>query len=652
MTTIRIVSLWALCILGVCNAVAQDRSLHWDSLTVTARLDAQGMLHVVERHAIVFDGAWNGGERSFQVRPWQQLYLKGLSEIDPATQARIPWVNGNLNAVGRYERSGDLLRWRARLPNDPPFDQAAKTYEIAYSLSGVVIPEAGSYRLEHDLAFPNRSGAIFVFDAKLELDPIWQADGLQTRWHQERLLPGESVFVNASLRYLGAGRPRNAAAVSAVPSTTNAPWVRYALFAALAAFALAHANALFRRERTRGAFEPPLPPERIDDTWLEANVFNRPPEVVGAAWDLDTSATEVAALLARLEQQGALRSEVRTRGFGWLKRETLHMELLWERDRLVDHERKLITALFFGGSRTTDTDRIRKHYSKSGFRPASRIKDGIERQLPIVFAKRRAVPEWARFLTACLFAVAVVSFFNSIAQAADVAHFVFGASVVLLGVAVFGLVFGYLYRTNVLDLGGKLARALICVALICGVVAFVLFGGVVPLVPIGAVSVALCAAAFVNMIFNMMYTSENPESFALRRQLSMARSYFERELRSATPRLKDEWFPYLLAFGLGARIDRWFEAFGGERSSGRRALGAGGTMSSGSSQSASGSTWSGGGGAFGGAGASGSWASAVGSIASGVPSPSSGGGGGRSGGGGGGGGGSGRSSGGGGGGGW
>lgn len=644
MRTIRSVSLWALCLLCVCDAVAQDRTLHWDSLTVEARLDADGRLHVIERHAMVFDGAWNGGERSFQARSWQRLDVHGLSEIDPATQTRVPWVAGSLDSVGRYDRNGDVVRWRARMPSDPPFQAATKIYELAYSLSGVLIEEDGRYRLEHDFAFPNRSGEIRVFDATLALDPVWQADDVPTQWHRENLQPGESVFVNASLQYTGADPPREVAALSATPSTTGAPWLRTSLALALTAFAIAHAIALFRRERARGRFEPPLAQERIDDAWLEANVFNRPPEVVGAAWDLDTSASEVAALLARLEQAGALKSQVRTEGSGWFKRETLHMELLCDRDRLADHERELIDALFFGGSRTTDTQRIRERYSKSGFTPAALIKRGIEGQAPAVFANKVAVPAWARWLTVLFFVAAAASFIVGAVQAPDVAGYMTLVNVALLAVFVLGIVFAYLYRTNVLALGGKLLRALIAVGAICGVIGFVLFGGVVPLVPIGALSVTFLAAAFVNMIFNTMRTRETAEALALRRQLGVARWYFERELQSESPRLKDEWFPYLLAFGLGPKIDRWFKAFGGESAHRRTTMSAAGAGSISASRSTSSSSWTGGGGSFGGAGASGTWASAVGSIASGVAKPSSGsgssggGGGGRSSGGGGGGG--------------
>ena len=122
------------------------------------------------------------------------------------------------------------------------------------------------------------------------------------------------------------------------------------------------------------------------------------------------------------------------------------------------------------------------------------------------------------------------------------------------------------------------------------------------------------------------------------------------ELRRPAPALRNQWLPYVLAFGLGPHIDRWFRRFGAQSAMAGThdlgGIGAGG--SSRGSVSMPGGSWSGGGGSFGGAGSSASWVSAVGTIANGVSGAgSNGSGGGFSGGGGGGG-----SSGGGGGGGW
>jgi uncharacterized membrane protein YgcG len=159
--------------------------------------------------------------------------------------------------------------------------------------------------------------------------------------------------------------------------------------------------------------------------------------------------------------------------------------------------------------------------------------------------------------------------------------------------------------------------------------------------------------ALANSVFNQARSRENAERIAFRRRLATARAFFINELDRDTPHLKDEWFPYLIAFGLAKHMDKWFAAFGGESpvsdpvivSSGSRS-----TSSHSSGSSGGGWTGFGGGAGFAGGGSSGSWVAAASSISAGVAAPSSSGGG--SSGGGGGGGGGGGSSGGGGGGGW
>jgi uncharacterized membrane protein YgcG len=139
--------------------------------------------------------------------------------------------------------------------------------------------------------------------------------------------------------------------------------------------------------------------------------------------------------------------------------------------------------------------------------------------------------------------------------------------------------------------------------------------------------------AFLDVLRTAM-CRDGREKIALKKKLASARRYFARQLKLAKPQLKDEWLPYLIAFGLGPGVDRWFRAHG--------AFSRGGSHSEYESSGSSAGGWTGGGGKFGGGGATGSWTAAVGQIASGVSDSSSdggsgGGGGGSSGGGGGGG---------------
>ncbi len=50
----------------------------------------------------------------------------------------------------------------------------------------------------------------------------------------------------------------------------------------------------------------------------------------------------------------------------------------------------------------------------------------------------------------------------------------------------------------------------------------------------------------------------------VRKKLAAARNYFRTQLARPKPDLDDAWFPWLIGFGLGKHVDKWFKAFGAE----------------------------------------------------------------------------------------
>ena len=60
-------------LLVVLTGSALGRSLYWQDMQVMADLDGDGRLHIREQQTIVFTGAWNGGERRFNLRSGQQV---------------------------------------------------------------------------------------------------------------------------------------------------------------------------------------------------------------------------------------------------------------------------------------------------------------------------------------------------------------------------------------------------------------------------------------------------------------------------------------------------------------------------------------------------------------------------------------------------
>ncbi len=604
------------------------RSLHWREVAVQARLDADGRLHVRERQAMVFDGAWNGGEREFDLRLGQQLRLRGLARVDPETGERTPLVRGDLSGIDEFDWTEDeTLRWRSRLASDPPFRSREIVYELEYMIWPVLVPAGdGGYRLRHDFAFPDRAGAIERFEVDLKLDPAW-AGPAGGRVHEgaDALPPGRGYTVTLPLRYAAVGEP------AAVPS--GAPgWARALVAGGALLVPLLVLLRLRRRARELDRLAPLTPPEEVTPAWLESHLLTYPAEVVGAAWDRAVGKAEVAALLARLVEEGKLASRVETGG----KEPVLHLRRVAPPGSFAEHERDLLDGLFFDGGAHTDTASIREHYRKKGFDPASRIREALEARVEMLPGAGRVERAWLPAAGVTLAGAALTAALHGRPG---------GGLLVVLGlvVAVFvaavALGSAAALARRVTRLGGPtagvllplLAASLLLALLASGLLereggllfyrpgAPLLLGFLIVLGGLGLLATALSRPA------------ETDERLVFRRRLVSAREFFRHELERPEPRLRDAWFPYLLAFGLGPDVDRWFRAFGVRGTD--PAVGAGFAAGGGASGGHPGSAWTGGGpqfggGSGGGGGWGGAWGAAATGMAAGVSAPDSGGGGG------------------------
>ena len=61
-----------------------------------------------------------------------------------------------------------------------------------------------------------------------------------------------------------------------------------------------------------------------------------------------------------------------------------------------------------------------------------------------------------------------------------------------------------------------------------------------------------------NSIVSNARSRERAKGIALLQALTSARRFFEDQLGRPQPALRDEWFPYVLAFGLDDDAQRWF----------------------------------------------------------------------------------------------
>jgi uncharacterized membrane protein YgcG len=603
------------------RAQAAERELRWDALDVEARLNADGVLDVIERHTMVFTGDWNGGERVFNVRPRQKLEFVDLVRMDAKTGSPQPLqeasVPDNVDEFTWTDRR--TLRWRSRLPSDPPFENTRLTYVLYYRLSGILRKDDTQYRIDHDFAFPDRSGPIARFTLNLDLDPAWQplAD-FRNQYSADSLEPGQSFVLDIPLRYAGSEVPVSI-------DTARPIEIRLAVITILGGFAL-FVLAFVARERSLGRFAPVDPPG-IDGAWIENNILAHPAEVVGAAWDGRVGASEVVALIARMTAEGKLESQAEGG-------DSMTLRLMVGRDALTGHERALVDGLFFDNRTETSTKQVQQHYQGRGFDPAivvrPRIDERVKKALPPGDSR---VGRWPG-LALGLIGVALLLWFAF--SQPEIGAVAVGVAIASLFLGMLLQIPGYLFRSR-MDWGLGAAALLLLPALlvVLGVSAFLWFAagtGAIELPWTMTAALTALALAISNGSINGLKSRQSREAIAFRKRLTTGRSYFLRELEKPQPDLQDSWYPWLLAFGLGRQVDVWSShhsttttsASSWSHHTSHSSSSSSSPSSPSSSPSSSTNTgWSGGGGLSGGAGASGTWAAAAAGMAAGVAAPSS-----------------------------
>jgi len=608
--------------LAATPALAQDRQLLWPAMHVDARLDSAGVLHVRERQTMLFSGDWNGGQRTFNLRVGQRLTLERLVRVDSVTEREVELVEGDLEEVDEYGwGEGRTLRWRSRLPTDPPFNLTSLTYVLEYRYSNILVPSGDGFELRHDFAFSDREGVIGSFTATLAIDPAWRtAIALPERYGPASLPPGEGFVIAVPFRFVGAGRPSGVVyGADALP--------RYTLAGALAVLLLMLGQRFFRREWALGKFEPPIPESAVTREWLATHVLALPPEVVGAAWDDSTGAAEVTAVLARLEQEGKVRSRVETTKVLVFSRNTLHLELTTPRNGLVGYERALIDALFVDGGTHTTTDRIRQHYKSTGFAPAEKIRAQLKDVVDALAGDVAVPPSPTKGPTAALVMSGIALLVAGCVVRPSEVLLVLGGGASAVGLYVLALIQAALWRSRVERAAPHALRFVVPLLVLAWALVVVLTAGLYRAGVVVLAGFVLLVVGLTRSALNMAMSRHGEARLRVRRNLAAARRYIQLELGRPEPRLRDEWFPYLIAFGLGPHMDRWFQSFGGASTS-RPDSGmviAPSSSGSHSQSSGSGGGWTGfgGGGGFAGGGSSGAWVAAASSMASGVSAPSS-----------------------------
>jgi hypothetical protein len=136
--------------------------------------------------------------------------------------------------------------------------------------------------------------------------------------------------------------------------------------------------------------------------------------------------------------------------------------------------------------------------------------------------------------------------------------------------------------------------------------------------------VTVLALAVVAACANAMVSRQYSAGIAFRKRIGAARRYFMAELRREQPALRDEWFPWLLALGLGRQMDHWSARQAPSASRSASTSSTSWTSGSASTSSAGSGSWTGfAGGRSGGGGGGAAWTTAASGLAAGVSPPSS-----------------------------
>jgi hypothetical protein len=590
--------------------VSAQRLLHWDSVEIDATLDDAGHLRVVERQNMVFTGDWNGGFRSFDLRPRQRLAFISLSRSDGGQWHELT-EDPSVDDVDEYAWTDDrTIRWRSRRPFDPPFAARAIQYQLRYELSGILLKEGEGYLLDHDFLFPDRSGTIDRFALRLTLAPSWTPlSPLRDVYMAEQLAAGRSFVVRLPLQYKGSGEP-------AFLDESRPGEIVGALSALLGISAVA-LGWFFLREQAYGRFAPM--PAAVDEAWLREHILKYPAEVVGAAWDEGIEAPEVVALIARMVAEGKLQSEV--------GRSSMTLQLLVDRRKLAGHERTLVDGLFFNGRTTTSTSVVKQHYREKGFDPAGEIKRELEAQVEEVLPQGRRPLSFGFVAVLVLVAGLGALLFEAVTDRVN-PGLALGIGIASLVLAAFAWAAGSAFRARI-DWGRRAALACLTPALIAATAAAVFLwsfagtGAIEASVTFVLALVTLALAVLLTSI-EAMKSRRHRAAIAFRKMLAAGRAFFISELGKDHPALRDEWFPWILAFGLGNNVDEWSTRQASSRRSTSESDWLPSSTSSPSSSSSTSASWTGfTGGRSGGAGAGASWAAAAGGMAAGVAAPSS-----------------------------
>jgi len=376
---------------------------------------------------------------------------------------------------------------------------------------------------------------------------------------------------------------------------------------------------LFFREWRVGRFAPIE--TSVDEAWLQEHVLRHHAEIVGAAWDEQVGTSEVLALLARLVRDGVIAP---AGGNGESAGDGSTLRLVGDRQALTGYARDLVEALFFDGRTETSTEAVKEHYSSKGFTPAALIRRDLEAEL-LAIAPGGTPPRSLRAESALAFfaGVGLLVYGRFVGDGTSASLFVLLLALLVAWlVAVSG---GDAFRADVTagprDMWRRLIPAFLMCAAACSYLWWYVGSGLVEIGDRVIIAFGLVCGSLVNAAINALKSRQHAAGLAFRKTLTAAREYFRAQLAMPLPALRDEWYPWVIAFGLRAEADAWSVKAAERPAESRRTRDEWRSTSTSTTSrtTPTAPSWTGfGGGRSGGGGGGASWAAAADGLAAGV----------------------------------
>lgn len=284
--------------------------------------------------------------------------------------------------------------------------------------------------------------------------------------------------------------------------------------------------------------------ELLDENALRETIYNEPPEIIATRWSGTPQAPRIETFLRRLEKQHKLGITI--------EENKVSLRLLVSRDQLSPYERSAIDALIPEGFETT-SDEIRK---RGDFDPSDALVSYLAKFAKEINGPAKS-PWWSRLTSFVIFAYGLYLLVWDVARHHDEPILFFAALVASsMLTSIWPDNFTRMMVRNTL---WAVLIPLVPIALVSALVLAVNLAGQTPPSLEASVGFALVMLAVTKASLAASGTRDSRTALQRRRELVRARRWFQQELRSEHPRIRDDQIPWLEALGLRMRGARRVE---------------------------------------------------------------------------------------------